>query len=325
MKGAFENKWSVIGIAIFCSILWGSAFPVLKLSYEELQMAPDDTIAKIVFAGARFLLAGLIVLTFLLIVKPKSILVTRRQFLILIILGVVQTALQYYFFYNGLAKVTGMQGSILNASGTFFAVLLAHYYYKNDKLTWQKTLGLIAGFGGIILSNWGQEFSLNFEFTGEGFMILSGLTSAIATIMAKELATGIHPFAITGWQLSLGATILLLIGVPQLNEGAITFTPFGWGLFVYSALLSSIAFALWYSLLKYNNAGEISMYKFIVPVAGSVLSAMLIPDERFTISIFAGMAMVAVGIVIINYKGRSQLSTNARKNCLIVRRGSRKK
>lgn len=305
MRSLFQNKWSVIGIAVFCSILWGSAFPVLKISYEELQMAPDDTIAKIVFAGARFLLAGLIVLVILLFINAKSILVTRRQFMVLIILGVVQTAFQYYFFYNGLAKVTGMQGSILNASGTFFAVLLAHYYYKNDKLNWQKAVGLIAGFGGIIVANWGQEFTLTFQLTGEGFMILSGLTSAVATIMAKELATGIHPFAITGWQLSLGAIILLLIGLPQLNEGAMVFTPLGWGLFIYSAFLSSVAFALWYSLLKYNQAGEISMYKFLVPVAGSVLSAMFIPDERLTLSIFAGMALVALGIITINYKGKS--------------------
>lgn len=305
MKDLFQNKWSVIGIAVFCSILWGSAFPVLKVSYEELQMAPDDTIAKIVFAGARFFLAGLIVLVLLLFMNAKSILVTRRQFMVLIILGIVQTALQYYFFYNGLAKVTGMQGSILNASGTFFAVLLAHYFYKNDKLSWQKTLGLIFGFGGIVLSNWGQEFSLTFQFSGEGFMILSGLTSAVATIMAKELATGIHPFAITGWQLTLGAIILLLIGIPQLNEGAMVYTPLGFWLFIYSALLSSVAFALWYSLLKYNNAGEISMYKFIVPVSGSVLSAIFIPDERLTTSIFAGMALVAVGIIIINYRGKS--------------------
>jgi len=77
-------------------------------------------------------------------------------------------------------------------------------------------------------------------------------------------------------------------------------------LFFYSAILSSVAFALWYSLLKYNNAGEISMYKFIVPVAGSLLSAMFIPDERLTFSIFAGMALVAVGIIIINYKGKNR-------------------
>lgn len=312
MKALFQNKWSVIGIAVFCSILWGSAFPVLKVSYEELQMAPDDTIAKIVFAGGRFLLAGFIVLGFLFVTNAKRILVTRKQFMVLIILGVVQTALQYYFFYNGLAKVTGMQGSILNASGTFFAVLLAHYYYKNDKLTWQKVVGLMAGFGGIVLSNWGQEFTLTFQLTGEGFMIFSGLTSAVATIMAKELATGIHPFAITGWQLSLGAMTLLLIGLPQLNEGAMVFTPLGWGLFIYSAFLSSAAFALWYSLLKYNNAGEISMYKFLVPVSGSVLSAMFIPDEQLSFSIFAGMALVAVGIIIINYRGSRQTGLQGR-------------
>ncbi|WP_138417795.1 DMT family transporter [Aquibacillus sediminis] len=308
MKGIFQNKWSVIAIAVFCSILWGSAFPVLKVSYEELQMAPDDTIAKIVFAGGRFLLAGLIVLAFLLISNPKQIKITAKQLLVLVILGLVQTTLQYYFFYNGLAKVSGMQGAILSSSGTFFAVLLAHYYYKNDRMNWQKTVGLIAGFSGIIIANWGQAFQFSFTLTGEGYMILAGVTSAVATIMAKELATGIHPFAITGWQLTLGATIMLFIGLPQLSEGAIVFTPFGWGLFIYSAFLSAAAFALWYSMLKFNNAGELSMYKFIVPVSGSMLSALFIPGERLDWFILAAIGLVAVGIIVVNYRSKTAVS-----------------
>ncbi len=267
-------------------------------------MSPDDIIAKIVFAGIRFLLAGLLVLAFLLVISPKRILVTSRQFMILIILGIVQTALQYFFFYNGLAKVSGMQGAILSSSGTFFTVILAHYFYKNDRLSWKKAVGLIAGFSGIAIANWGQEFQLNFQWDGEGYMILSGITSAVATIMAKELATGIHPFAVTGWQLSLGASILLLIGVPQINDGAIVFTPFGVGLLVYSAILSAVAFGLWYSLLKYNQAGEISMYKFIVPVSGAVLSSIFIPGEELNLFIFAAITMVAIGIIVVNYKGR---------------------
>ena len=304
MKGIFEKKSSVIAIAVFCSVLWGSAFPVLKVSYEELQMAPDDIIAKIVFAGLRFLLAGVIVLVFLLFIRPKNILVTRRQFIVLIILAVVQTSLQYFFFYNGLAKVSGMQGAILASSGTFFTVILAHYFYRNDRLNFKKTFGLVAGFSGIVIANWGQELQLSFEWTGEGFMILSGITSAIATIMAKELAIGIHPFAVTGWQLSIGATIMLLIGIPQISQNAIVFTPFGLGLLIYSALLSAIAFALWYSLLKYNNAGEISMYKFIVPVSGAVLSSIFIAGENLNLFILAAIAMVAIGIVVVNYKGK---------------------
>src|SRR5699024_8872352 len=170
MKALFQNKWSVIGIAIFCSILWGSAFPVLKVSYEELQMNVDDTIAKIVFAGYRFFLAGLILLIGLFITNRKALLLTKRQIPILLLFGVIQTALQYFFFYNGLANTTGMKGAILTASGTFFTVLIAHYFYVNDRMNWQKAVGLVAGFAGIIAANWGQEFQMSFHLTGEGYM-----------------------------------------------------------------------------------------------------------------------------------------------------------
>ncbi|MDR4887872.1 DMT family transporter [Fredinandcohnia sp. QZ13] len=304
MKWIFQKKWSVIGIAIFCSLLWGSAFPVLKVSYEELQMSPDDVIAKVVFAGIRFLLAGLLVLGFLLFIKPKRIVVSKRSFLILLLLGVIQTALQYFFFYNGLAKVSGMQGAILSTVGTFFTVILAHYYYKNDRLNWKKSIGLLAGFTGIVVANWGQELKMSFQWDGEGYMILAGLTGAIATIMAKQLATGIDPFAITGWQLSLGGLIMLIIGLPMMQTGSITFTALGWGLLIYSAVLSAVAFGLWYSLLKYNHAGEITIYKFIVPVSGTILSAIFIPGEKINLYILVAIAMVAIGIIVLNYRGK---------------------
>ncbi|WP_347836064.1 DMT family transporter [Gracilibacillus sp. JCM 18860] len=306
MKKFLIKPWSAIMIAIFCSILWGgSAFPVLKVSYVELQMAPNDVMAKMVFAGIRFLIAGIIVLVLLAFMDIRKLKITKRQLLVLTLLGIIQTALQYYFFYNGLAIVSGMQGAILSSSGIFFTVLLAHFYYNNDRLDRKKWLGIIAGFIGIVLANWGQSFALSFQWNGEGYMILAGLTSAIATIMAKELATGIHPFAITGWQLTIGAILLLLVGYPQLQEGAIVFTPpLGWGgLLLYSALLSAISFGLWYSLLKYQAAGKISMYKFIVPVAGVLLSAMFIDGgEALNVMIFGAIVMVASGIIVVNYR-----------------------
>lgn len=306
MKDVLTRKWVVIVIAIFCSILWGSAFPVLKISYTELQMAVDDTIAKVVFAGMRFLLAGLILLIGMLMVKPKALLVTRRQAMFLTIFGIVQTALQYFFFYNGLANVSGMKGAILASSGTFFTVLLAHLFYSDDRLNLPKTIGLIAGFSGIIVANWGKEFELGFQITGEGFMILAALMGAIGTIMAKEMAQGIHPFALTGWQLTIGSVLMLLIGVSRLKPDAITFTPLGWGLLVYAAFLSAVAFALWYSILKYNKAGEISIYKFVTPVTGTILSAIFIPGENLNASILGALILVAVGIISVNYKEKNR-------------------
>jgi len=302
MKKYLTKKWSVITIAIFCSILWGSAFPVLKVSYEELQMVPEDTIAKVVFAGMRFLLAGIILLVGMLLFNRRALIVSRNRIPVLIIFGITQTALQYYFFYNGLAKTTGMQGAILASSGTFFTVMLAHYFYVNDKMNWQKTIGLLAGFAGIVVVNWGQGLQVSFQMTGEGYMILAALTGAVGTIMAKEMAVGIHPFALTGWQLTIGSVLLLAIGLPQLQENAMTFTPLGWWLFIYSALLSAVAFGLWYSILKYNKAGEISIYRFVTPVSGAILSAMFIPGEKLTLLVVAALMFVSIGFIAINYK-----------------------
>lgn len=306
MDSVFKKKWVVVVTAVFCAVLWGSAFPVLKISYEELQMTPEDTIAKIVFAGMRFFLAGIVLLIGMFIFNRKTLAVTWRQLKFLILFGIVQTGLQYYFFYNGLAKVSGMQGAILVSSGTFFTVVIAHFFYTNDRLTSKKAFGLIAGFAGIVVANWGQEFQLNFQFTGEGFMILAALTGAIGTIMAKELAAGTHPFTLTGWQLTIGSSLMLIFGVPQLNDNAITFTAFGWGLLTYSAFLSAAAFALWYSILKHNKAGEISMFKFITPVSGAILSASFIPNEKLNVFIVGALVLVAAGIIAVNYKGRSQ-------------------
>ena len=309
MKSLFQNKWGVLGFAVISTLLWGSAFPVIKISNLELQIAPGDTAAQLVFAGMRFLLAGLILIGFLFITNRNQIKVKRSKIFVLIILGIVQTTVLYYFFYVSLSNVSGMEGAILSSSEIFLAMLLAHFYYKNDHMNWRKTVGLIAGFTGIILVNWGQEFQFDFQMTGEGYMILSGLTSAVAVILTKELATDISPVTLTAWQLTIGAIILLLIGVPQLGENAIVFTPYGWGLLLYSACLSSVAFALWATLLKYNKAGEVTIYKFLAPVFGTILSAWLVPGEGFNFMFIAAIGFVAFGIIIMNYTKKQRITT----------------
>jgi len=80
------------------------------------------------------------------------------------------------------------------------------------------------------------------------------------------------------------------------------FTLQAWGLLFYAAFLSAAAFSLWYSLLKYNKAGEISIYKFMIPVSGAVLSALFVPGEKLNILMGAALLLVAVGIVVVNYR-----------------------
>lgn len=296
------NKYWVIVIALFCAVLWGSAFPVLKVSYAELGIAPDDRYAIIVLAGIRFFIASLIIFALIVVGIRQSPKVKTAMLPQLFLLGLLQISLMYFFFYNGLAHTSGMKGAILSSAGIFFVVVLAHFVYVDDRLDWRKILGLIAGFAGIILINSGKNFTFDFSWQGEGFMILSGLVSALGTILAKRISKEIHPFVLTAWQMLLGSLLLIAVGLPSLKPQAMVFTNKALLLLFYSAFLSATAFSLWYAILKYNKAGEISVYKFMTPVSGTILSALFIPGERLTLNMFMALALVALGVIIVNYQ-----------------------
>jgi len=162
------NKNWVIVIALFCGVLWGSAFPVLKVSYTELGMSPDDRYAVIVLAGLRFCIASLLIFVLIIVGIRRSPKINRKMLPQLFVLGLLQISLQYFFFYNGMAHTTGMKGAILSSSGTFFVVVLAHFVYADDRLDWRKILGLIAGFAGIVMINSGKNLTLVFSLAGRG-------------------------------------------------------------------------------------------------------------------------------------------------------------
>jgi len=307
------NKYWVIVIALFCAVLWGSAFPVLKVSYLELGIEPDNRSAIIVFAGIRFFLAGILIFLLTVVGFRQSPKVKGTILPQLFLLGLLQISLQYFFFYNGLAHTSGMKAAILSSASTFFVVVLAHFVYRDDRLEMRKVLGLIAGLVGIILINSGKDFNLDFSWQGEGFMILSGLVSALGTILAKRISKDVHPFVLTAWQMLLGSLLLIAAGLPGLKPHTLVFSHKAVLLLVYSAFLSAAAFSLWYAILKYNKAGEISVYKFMTPVSGAILSALLIPGERLTVNMFMALALVALGLIIVNHQRRLPKETLLRQ------------
>ena len=139
---------NVVWIATLCCLLWGSAYPAIKSGYALLAIGRDDTAAQLVFAGVRFVLAGLLLLGAAAFMGRTVLGVWRGRWRQLGLLGLTQTSLQYVFFYVGLAHTTGVKASILNGTGTFFSVLLAHAIYTNDRLSQRKLLGCAVGFGG---------------------------------------------------------------------------------------------------------------------------------------------------------------------------------
>ncbi|GIM28616.1 permease [Clostridium polyendosporum] len=300
-KNFFEKRRNVIITAFFCSILWGSAFPVLKVSYKVMNMKPNDLDGKITLAGLRFFIASILLFIFVKVILKIRLKISVKDFYMMLILGGFQTTLTYFFFYNGLANTSAMKGTIIGTLENFLVVILAHFFYADDKISLSKIIGLVTGLFGVIIVSWGQSFEVQFNFSGEGFMILSALFATIATFLAKNLGRKINPFLMTAWQMFLGSSVMLLWGVPRLSDKSIVFNINGYILLIYSALLSAIAFSLWYMLLKYQKPGEISLYRFMIPVSGSILSSIFIPGERLTLNILIALIFVSLGIIFTNY------------------------
>ena len=295
-------------IAIFCNILWGSAFPALKTTYKEMNIIGSDIASNLTFISIRFFLAGAILFLIGLARKAPLFKISRQQWGIIILLGICNTTIQYFFFNIGVNNTSGIKGSILGQIGIFFSVILAHFIYKNDKLTYKKVLGLLLGFLGLIVVNLNKNSDHLFSFTlmGEGFMILSGLSSAIAMFIAKKIGQELPALVYTTWQMLIGSILLFVLGVSMGgNPYNLHFTPISTVLLLYLALLSSIAFLLWYTILQYRKIGELALFKFVVPLSGTILTALLVPGEKLLPVHILGLTLVSIGIVVVNYSKKS--------------------
>lgn len=298
MEKKMQKPAVVSALALLCCALWGSAFPCVKIGYEWL--AIERTGSQILFAGYRFFLAG--VLTFIigcllekrvLTLKKSSIPYIMRQ-------GFLQTAVQYFFFYVGMAGTTGTKGSIINASNAFVSIIAAHFMMKSEPMTWKKGMGCMLGFAGVVVINlspgaWGSGFNP----LGEGMVFICAIAYGVSTVTLKMISDKESSMTITAYQLLFGSAIL--IGVGLVLGGQVSgFTVKSAALLAYMALISTVAFSLWTLLLKYNPVGRIAIYGFTIPVFGVVLSAILLGEQIFSVKNFAALLLVSIGILIVN-------------------------
>lgn len=150
-KNFFQRPVSLLICAVIATALWGSAIPAIKIGYDLFGITESGAPVKFVFAGVRFVLAGIIVIIFDCISRKRIVLPKKNEIKGIFILGMVQTTVEYIFFYLSLIYLSGVKGSILNSIGNFFAVILAHFIFINDKVNLRKFLGCVLGFGGVVL------------------------------------------------------------------------------------------------------------------------------------------------------------------------------
>lgn len=301
-NSVYQKPAVMLGLAVLCTALWGSASPCIKLSYQLFQIGTDDLYAKCLLAGVRFGVAGLLIILAGAAEEKRLILPALRELPRLLGLGLMYTALQYLFFYMGLSYTTGAKGALFSSVGCFFVVLLTPLLVKGERYSWPKLLGCVLGFIGLMLISAGKDLSAMSGFTlaGDGAVLLSSLCSALSVFYSKKLMERMRPSLVIGWQMLLGATALGLFG--YLNGGRLAFDG-GWkpiALLGYMCLLSAVAYYLWAQLIKFNPVNRVTITQLLIPVFGAVFSAIILGESVFTLLNLAALVLVCAGIWLVN-------------------------
>lgn len=303
----FSKTWVVCLCAMCCCILWGSAFPCVKIGYRLFQIDTSSVPTLILFAGTRFSLAGVMVIIFGSISKRTFLLPKAKNWWCVGLVALFQTAMQYTFFYIGLANCTGVKSSVLNGLGVFFTILAACFLFRTERFNLIKLFGCLLGFGGVILINLGGSFTFEFTLLGEGFVIFSGLSSAVAAGLVKIFAKHEDTTALCGWQFLCGGILLIIIGVSA--GGRLTHIDAGAAfMLLYLGFLSACAFTLQGFLLRYNPVSKVAVFKSTNPLFGAVFSAIILGETAQLLSWFTLLALVLVcaGIFVINKFGEKR-------------------
>jgi len=294
---------SLFILAVFCIFLWGTAIPCVKLSYPLFGILSSAPFDQIFFAGIRFTGAGVVTLLISLFVKTEARAIQKHHILPVLGLGLVQTTAQYICFYIGLSNTTGARGAIFNSVSTFFTVLLAAVFFRAEKVTLRKLLGCVVGFLGIIVVNLGGGLSSRFTLNGDLLIMASSLFFALGSVISKKLSQNENPFLLTGSQLFFGGLVLLAIGF--LGGGRLrAVSPAGIALLLYLIALSATAFTIWTFLMRDYEAASVSIYFFLLPVFGVLLSGLFLGEQVLTLRNLAALLFVCAGIYVVNSRPR---------------------
>lgn len=295
------RTWCVALLAMVSCGLWGSAIPCIKIGYELLGIASADVPSELLFAGLRFILAGIIAIAAASVAERRFICVKPSSAGMVVRLSLAQTIVQYAFFYIGVSHASGVKGTIVNASSTFLTILVATLIFRQERLTGRKLVGCLVGFAGVILVNLTGDLGGAMSVTGEGFILIASLSYAVSSSLIRVYSQHENPVALSGYQFLLGGTVLAAAGF-ALGGRFAQVTPAGLGMLFYLACVSGIAYSLWSILLKHNPTSRVAIFGFMNPIFGVVLSSVLLGEAGALpwLQTLVALALITAGIIIVN-------------------------
>jgi drug/metabolite transporter (DMT)-like permease len=275
--------------ALLYVFLWAAAYVPSRVLARG---APPLSILSL-----RFLLAGSLLLAG---AKVARLAIPRdaHTWLRLFALGVGSNALYIGLTYIALAHLSAGMGSIVASTNPLIVALVAPFLLR-EPLTARKFIGLLLGFGGVVLTMYTRAD------TGDArpqdvLLALTGVICFVASnVLFKRMSERPHPVVLNGAQLTCAGVALipaalLREGVPHIQWTA----PLIGSLALLVLVLSVGASMLWFWILQHGEASKVSAYFFLTPAFGLLLGAALLHEPLAPMD-GVGLGVIAAGLWLV--------------------------
>lgn len=285
--------WKAAGLAVFASILWGGNSVSIKMGLAGMP--------PVALAAARFLLGGTVVLiwTRAMGVPLRLTPAERRPLAWLALIFVGQILTLNVGTYHTLAS----RSTVFISAHPFFTALFAHLFLRGDRLTGTKILGMTLSFAGVaLIFSENLLTGANENIVGDALVLLSAVMLGARQVYVKHLTQGIHPGRVLLWQAGISLPFFVACSLILEDVAGVALSARVLGAVAYQGIVvAGFCFILWTLLLRRFRASHLSVFSFVTPLFGVLLSALLL-GEPLTLSLLASMALVGAGIAVVNYE-----------------------
>jgi drug/metabolite transporter (DMT)-like permease len=281
-------------VFILLGLTWSTSFLWIKIGVQE--------IGPMALVAFRVLFGAITVIVIALYQKaqwPRDGKTWRN----LAILGPTSLAIPFFLISWGERSIDSAIASILNATVPLFTILLAHVWLSDDKITLQKALGLLVGFGGVVvLLSKESSSSTHSSVLGQGAVILAAIFYAWSAVFARRATQHVAGVA-RGAAPLITATIFMWLIAPFVEKPfEIPTLPLTWVAVLWLGILGSgLAALMYYYLIHEIGPTRASLVTYLSPVGG-VLFGVIFLNEHLSWQLLAGTFLILGSLVVVNWK-----------------------
>lgn len=281
-------------VFVTLGLIWSSSFLWIKIGVQEIgPMAL--TAFRMLFGAVTAAAIGV----YQKVTWPRD----RGTWSIFAILGPASLAIPIFFISWGEQTIDSAVASILNATVPLFTIVLAHFFLHDDKMTAQKVLGLLIGFGGVVvLMSKDLTTGAHNSVLGQAAVILASLFYAGSAVFARKLTR--HVQGVVRGAMPLITSAIFMWAVGPLAERPFLFPNLSltWIAILWLGILGSgiAVIMLWY-LIHEIGPTRTSLVTYLFPVGGVILGVIFL-NEQLSWQLVAGTVLIAASLAVVNWK-----------------------